>query len=527
MENKIWKIINLIRGFGGGPDEVVDSMYRTLKLKELGYKGSEPEDVLYNEMLVNVQGLKVYHGNSRIFYETFNLLNQLTLEGYFVMLDKINESLGRGANYSVIPDEISNVMFADITDDVKTVYVPDWEKFSYSLYKTIDKHPNVKFYTSSYSFEMQELMKLLFKDKNIELINHEYYKEDFVFKKFDRIISFPAIGVSGLEGEGNFISRDSALIAAQNLLYHLNSNGKLNIILPAKVTFGGADSVLFREYINQHYKINSISSLPNRTFYPQMSINTYLFNFSNGITEDILIRKYSLDKKLHLKDKNEKLMFYEEFEELNDWFIDVVFSDDFDEIVEYRESNVKKERLRDVSNVFRGRAVSRKVDEGNVSVINISDITEHGINFKTLDTIQEDQSKISRYILEEGDVLITSRGTNVKVAVFNGPSDIICIPSSNINVIRTNSKILIGSYLKLFLESEIGIKLLQSIQRGARVVNINYQDIKMLEVPIPSLESQKEIVSKYEEALKNYLDVVNKAERKWNEIKDEIHESLY
>lgn len=388
MRNEIWKIINLIRGFGGGPEEIVDSMYRTLKLKELGYTGSEPEDELYNDMLLKVSGLKIYRGNSRIFYETFNLLNQLPLEGYFIMLDKVNESLGRNAIYSVVPEEICDAMFSDITEEVKTVLIPDWEKFSYSLYKAVEKNPNVMFYTSSYSKELQELMKLLFKGKNIEIVNHEYYKEDFVFKKFDRIFSFPAIGARGLEGDGNFISRDSALIAAQNLLYHLNTDGKLSIILPAKVTFGGGDSIQFREYINQNYRINSITSLPNRIFYPLMAINTYLFNLSNGTTEDILISKYSLDRKLHLKDKNKKLMFAEEFEELNDWFIDVVFSDDFEEISEYRDSNVKKEKLKDVSQVFRGRAVSRKVNNGNVSVINISDITEYGINYDSLDTIQ-------------------------------------------------------------------------------------------------------------------------------------------
>ncbi len=527
MNNKVWKIINLIRGFGGGPEEVVDSMYRTLKMAELGYTGSEPEDVLYNDMLVKVQGLKVYQGNSRIFYETFNLLNQLTVEGYFVILDKVNEALGRRSGYSVVPEEISNVMFSDISNDVNTVFVPDWEKFSYSLYKTVEKNSNVQFYTSSYSKELQELMKLLFKGMNIELINHEYYKEDFVLRKFDRIISFPVIGARGLEGDGNFISSDSALIAAQNLLYHLNTDGKLSIILPAKVTFGGGDSIQFREYINQNYKINSISSLPNRTFYPLMSINTYLFNLSNGTTEDILISKYSLGKEIHLKDKNKKLIFAEEFQELNDWFIDVVFSDDFEELSEYRDSNIKKEKLKNVSQVFRGRAVSRKVHDGNISVINISDITEYGINYDSLDTIQEEYRKIDRYVLEEGDVLITSRGTNVKVAVFDGYEDKTYIPSSNINVVRTDSKILKGSYLKLFLESEIGIKLLQSIQRGATVVNINYQDINMLEVPIPTIQEQDEIISKYEIALNKYLDVVNKAEEEWNKVKNEIHRNLY
>ena len=360
MENKIWKIVNLIRGYGGNHEDVIDSLYRTLKLIDLGYDGSEPADTLYDEMLRKIKGFRVYRGNSRIFYEVFNLMKQLTHEGYFMVIDKVNEGMARTISDFAVPSELSQIMFNEITSDVKTVYIPDCEKFGYSLYEYVKENPGIQFFTSSYSIDMVELMKLLYKDTGVVFINHEYYKENFVFNKFDRIISVPAFGAVGLEGDGTFISRDSALIAAQNLLYHLTPKGKLTIVLPAKVTFGGGDSVQFREYINQNYKINSIYSLPNRVFYPYTNINTYLFNLSIGETEDIIIRKYTLDKGLILKDDNEKLMFIDEFNELNDWFIDVAFVEAFDELLDYSKSDIKKAKLNEVSSVFRGRAVSKK-----------------------------------------------------------------------------------------------------------------------------------------------------------------------
>ena len=106
----------------------------------------------------------------------------------------------------------------------------------------------------------------------------------------------------------------------------------------------------------------------------------------------------------------------------------------------------------------------------------------------------------------------------LKVAVFK-EQDKICIASSKYKCRQNKSKNNNGSYLKIFLESDIGTKLLQSIQRGSTIVNINYQDINMLEVPTPSLEEQNEIVTKYNSALENYISIITKAEKEWNKNK--------
>ncbi len=111
-----------------------------------------------------------------------------------------------------------------------------------------------------------------------------------------------------------------------------------------------------------------------------------------------------------------------------------------------------------------------------------------------------------------GDVLISSRGTILKVAIFSEQT-FPCIPSSNLIVIRPNDGLL-GKYLKIFLESSIGIKLLKSIQRGTTVVNINYKDLGQLEIPLLSLEEQKEIINKYEEEMNQYKTTIEVAEKK-------------
>lgn len=527
MKEKLWFITSMVRSFGGREIDVIDSLYRVLKLKDLGYIGSEGEEILYNAMLTKVKLDRTFKGDSRVFYELFNIMNNFSIEECFTLISLANEMVGRTSDLVNVPKELTHIMFSNISDDIGSIFVPDCEKFGYSLYNLVIRFPKIKFYTSAQTNANNELMELLYKNTNIEFISSEIYKEDFVFNKFDQIYCLPIFGAKGLEGNGQFISKDSALIAAQNLLYHLKPNGKLTIILPAKVTFGGGDSEQFRDYINNHYKINSIFSLPSKLFYPFMSINTYLFEFTIGITDDVLIRDYTFENnKLTLPDQNEKLLFIDEFEQLNGWFISSAFNDDDEDVILFHESNIKKEKLKYLANVFRGKAVTEKAENGNILVVNISDISENGIAYDELVTINEEERKISRYVLEEGDVLITSRGTNVKVAVFNKQNK-ICIPSSNINVVRTDSKLLLGSYLKLFLESNVGIKMLKSIQRGSTVVNINYQDIEMLDVPVPSLETQKELVSKYEKGLEKYQEVLKSAQVEWNKIKTEIQNDLF
>lgn len=48
--------------------------------------------------------------------------------------------------------------------------------------------------------------------------------------------------------------------------------------------------------------------------------------------------------------------------------------------------------------IFRGKAVNEKAKSGNVAVVNISNISETGIDHENLNQIEEER-KVSRYIL--------------------------------------------------------------------------------------------------------------------------------
>ena len=105
-------------------------------------------------------------------------------------------------------------------------------------------------------------------------------------------------------------------------------------------------------------------------------------------------------------------------------------------IIDYEANTDKLVRLGDVVDQFKGKAVPAKAEPGEFAVINLSDMTPNGIAYDDLKTFSEERRKLLRFLLEDGDVLIASKGTVQKVAVFEDQGKREVVASSNITVLR-------------------------------------------------------------------------------------------
>lgn len=511
--------------------DAIFAVYRAMRIKDVFV---DHTNIDQNELYAHartIDNLPQYKGDSRAFYALFMAIADLSHRDCLEYFDHVISNDKR-SELLLFPRTLADIMLSPASLEQKRVFIPDCEKYGSYLYDLVVREKNVSFTTSCRNSDLEQIYKYFFSGLNIRFINGDIYKYSFSNEKFDLIVCLPIMGGRSLFEEGDFLSKDPSLIAAQNLLYHLTPNGTLKIILPAKVTFSGGDTESFRRYIEDNYKIDEISSLPNKLFQPFFAINTYLISFSNGETEDIKLRKYSLDKEkssfqnyLVLTVEDERIIFKDEFDLLPAWNVDVAFEAEDEEISAYANSLVKKSQIRLIATVFRGKSVTSKENDGIINVINISNITDVGIDYSDLDSFNEEERKLSRYILEDGDVLITSRGTTVKIAVFKKQSK-PCVASSNINVIRPE-KMIKGAYLKLFLDSSVGKKMLKSLQRGTTIVNINYKDIELLEVPIPPLDEQKKLIYEYEMGRDIYVKTIKDAEDTWLKIQKDIERKLY
>jgi type I restriction enzyme M protein len=180
--------------------------------------------------------------------------------------------------------------------------------------------------------------------------------------------------------------------------------------------------------------------------------------------------------------------------------------------------------------IFRGVQIpSKKLDEMQThdedydyEVLNVGDIDEFKINYDNLLKIQSPNKKYDRYLLKDKDFIMTIRGTTFKSAVVEVEGDRKIVATGNIMVLRLNTNKINPYYLKTFLDSKIGRKLLYSIETGSALISISKKTLVNAEIPEIDLEKQEEISNKflaYQDELKYY-------QKKERDIKDKI-KNLY
>lgn len=380
-------------------------------------------------------------------------------------------------------------------------------------------------FTTQYK-PMYILLQLAFGDnENIRLRFESIYKDCLTDERFDYIYCLPAFGHRPEELSKEFLTKDSDGIAIENMLDHLSENGTLDIILPVKITFAGMGYEKLRSHITENYNVESIYILPEGTFRPATAIKTYFFSISTKHQANIEIGTFELSKKaIEIKDK--KSISTKEFLAHDDWRIELLLAEDDENIQRFKSSNLQKVKLKDIAEVFRGKSILKKdISPGNISVLNISNIENGEIDYRDLDTIDEEERKVKRYELTTGDVVLSCRGTSIKSAVFENQDKTI-IASANLIVIRPQEKVK-GEYIKIFFESPVGLAIIKSFQRGTTVMNINYTDIMGMEISLLPLKKQQEMVDQYNEELIVYQETVKKAEVRWSHIKDNIYNELF
>ena len=406
------------------------------------------------------------------------------------------------------------------------VLVAEAERFVPNLQKIVDENINSNFTLTTQSVVYAQALQNAFEEyDNVEIILADIYQYGFVNKRFDLILSCPAFGGRTLADDKTFMCRELDMVAFENLSLHLNGGGRLVITLPGRITFASGKVSDLRRFIQDSYTIKEVSELPERTI-ESVGIRVYFLDIENTRPgdDDIVIRRYAAPYKKSRKDAIKSLEISEdtfvmlsELEDQGDWSVDRIFAQQDEEYLRYQNSSVRKDAIGNLAQVFRGKAVNKKDPSGNIGVVNISNIGEYDIDYENLDHLKEDERRVTNYILQDGDVLLPARGTAIRTAVFR-EQGYPCIASSNVIVIRPDSKLMDSTYLKIFLDSPIGNKMISGAQQGMVVMNISYKDLNVLEVPVPPMIEQKETAKEYSEELKKYKETVAEAESRWNDV---------
>lgn len=529
-EINLWTFWDRMRGAIDGDDYItatvlVDGVKNALKEQH----GKQTPDQVYTTLLTIADKIGVrnpFHDKDGFFfiYQEGKNLNKTDWE----------EAIAKTMTSSRVPilsAPIIEIFSKRFQKKPKTVLIAEAERFVPNLQHIIDENINTTFVITSKNISYIEALQNAFKDyENVEILQTDIYEYEFTNKRFDLILSCPIFGGRTLIEDTTFMCREFDMVALENLLLHLNSGGDLEIVLPGRITFASGKVNDLRQFIQQNYSIREIAELPEGTI-EFVGIKMYLLHIENTRPQDdddIVVRRYKALERRNRKSAVTTLEIDEdtfvmlgELEEQGNWSVDKIFSQQDEAYLNYQNSGVRKDFIGNVAQIFRGKAVSRKDPAGNISVVNISNIGEYDVNYENLEHMDEEERKVANYLLQEGDVLLPARGTAIRTAVFR-QQKYPCIASSNVIVIRPDDKLLHSTYLKIFLDSPIGNKLISSTQQGTTMMNISYKDLNILEIPLPSMEEQQAIVKEYKDELEKYKETINAAQKRWNEVRTKL-----
>ncbi|MCH4000633.1 MAG: restriction endonuclease subunit S [Lachnospiraceae bacterium] len=520
-EERMWAYMNGLRSIMGSNKMISGAMLVAETKAENRGKDLAGQEA-YDAMLVVADNLHVAN--------PFDSIEQF--EQAYLQIDEnpdweglLHQSLSYEAYGSIlVPEPLMKIMTEHL-DGAATALIAEGEKFVPFLKSTVDAHPDCKFTITSQNALYAKVIERIFEGyENVTVSDESIYRYEFIPQKFDRILSVPAFGVRDLaEDSKNFMCRETEMVALENLLLHISvSGGELVIVMPGRITFAGGHVGDLRKFVTQSYKLEMIAELPDGIF-QGTGIKTYLLTISQGETEDVTVRRYIAEGRKtkrgpvdQLKVTDDTFAMIDEIEEIGDWSIDKLLAKQDEDLMRYQASGLRKIQLGEVAQIFRGKSVTKKDSVGPIGVVNISNIGQYDIDYDGMDKIDEDERKLTNYVLQEGDVLLPARGTAIRTAVFHKQS-YTCIASSNVIVIRPDQSKLKSVYLKLFLDSKVGNNMISSLQQGMTVMNISYKDLNMMEVPFPVIEKQETVSKEYEEAYQKYTKAISDAEQAWTD----------
>ncbi len=515
--NSLYSYFNAIRGIST-PAECEETLAVLKKVQDIQRQSKcemDDESLYRNMKRVSADfGVKNTFSDKNSFIGVYRALGEFDEIAWTDILE-----YGDSKTKFKVPKVLIDEMEKNFSDDFHRVLIPEAEKFSFCLEKLIKKHSNSHFtLTSTNNFYCKILSEMFADNDMVEVKQTSIYEYEFTSEKFDWILAVPILGAREIpDGSHDFICREYDMIAVENLALHLESDGILSIVLPARITFGGGTVKELREFLQSMFCLKEIAALPAGIF-GNIGIRTHLLTITTGRTDEVVIKKYGIDNEKFGANKlivlDDTFVLEDELLDMGDWNIDKIFESQDEDWIRFQESNVKKQELGTVASIFRGKAVSRKDANGNIGVVNISNIGEYSVDYSALDHIEEEERKVANYLLKSGDLLIPARGTAIRTAIFEEQS-YPCIASSNVVVIRAKDESLSTIFLKLFLDSPLGRKMLMSRQQGIAVMNISYKELNNIEIPLPSIEEQKSIAVEYMSELNAYQSAIQAAEDRW------------
>lgn len=183
----------------------------------------------------------------------------------------------------------------------------------------------------------------------------------------------------------------------------------------------------------------------------------------------------------------------------------------------------KKYLLKDLSRIFLSPLV-KSSKEGDINILKPSSI-ENGKIIKEKFDIGSIEKNIEDSFLKKGDIVFQAKGNKFEaILIDNDYENLISIQSYfNISV---NKDIVIPEYLYWYLNNRISKQYFDINSSGANIKSITRKNLESLEIILPPLEKQKEIVQLLYNFYMEKEKTIDYLEKKEILINEKIIESI-
>lgn len=369
--------------------------------------------------------------------------------------------------------------------------------------------------------------------------------------KYDMDEMIPKLYWSSIAKNNLRIKRYSSnMLSCVFFLEQLSYNGKMIVLVPEGGLFNSVDKNIREWMINNNY-LDAVISLPVGILSPYTGVKSSLLVLkkNRALTDKVIM--IDAEEMCH-KTRRETIFTGEDIDSIVNLYVhsgankylvtreEIVQADYYLSIQKYIDSGEVlingTELGKMCTNIFRGYQINAQnldniiTDNPEITpyrIINISDLTNEGFIVDELTPVViEDISKVQKFLLEDGDIVLTAKNTTIKCAVYEQKNNIKTILSGNLIAIRTNKKVLNPFYLKTFLDSETGKAQLSSIQTGTSIKTITPKNLEKMEVSLLPKTDQDELATKYVKKIGEVKELINKYVSVMNEIEHIYDESI-
>lgn len=305
------------------------------------------------------------------------------------------------------------------------------------------------------------------------------FKPDEIHNEYDLIIGILPIGLK------KTITLDKYKLPANYDLIlkstnYLSTNGLGLYLVEPSFFWTSTGRTIINVLNHNNFYISSCFHLPQGIL-KNSNLRPYLIGIERNITENLFIADIDNEDNIEIISKNFALL--------------------------KNSNNIETGKILNISDFedFSSERIKKEKDiilqhYENVNFISFEKIIDSLTVLKTIDQIKDDENAL----------LLSKQG---KISFSINPKN----PSNNF-LIKINKEFALSDYIVILFKSNLGELLINSIKVGITIPYIRKNDLLKLNIPLPELEKQKEIVM----VNKNF----QKLKSKINEIENELSLNL-